>query len=167
MSAVTTADSAARADWIGCGQNARTSAMPRMRKVDIATPFRLILRKRDHAGRRPPSDSGRRSWYSLCVTREDKVARFDLIVAGKAGFHERLVARFAVLEVSGTPTARCGVLFCFLDHKLNVRWGAGYERLGLAKDFVVFLRRHVTEMQSGNDRAVWERDLPFAVGLDR
>ena len=69
----------------------------------------------------------------LCVTGEDKVARFDLIVAGEAGFHERLVAGFAVLEVSKTPTACCGVLFCVLDHKLNVRWGAGYERLGLAK----------------------------------
>ena len=68
--------------------------------------------------------------HSLCVTGEDKVARFDLIVAGEAGFHERLVARFAVLEVSETPTARCGVLFCVLDHELNVRWGAGYEGLG-------------------------------------
>jgi hypothetical protein len=86
-------------------------------------------------------------WFSLCVTGEDKVARFDLIVAGEAGFHERLVGRFAVLEVSEAPTARCGVLFCVLDHKLNVRWGAGYERLGLAKDFVVFLRRHVPVMQ--------------------
>ena len=47
MSGVTTADSAARANWIGCEPNARTSAVPRMRKVDIATPFRLILRKRD------------------------------------------------------------------------------------------------------------------------
>src|SRR5262245_52866699 len=64
--------------------------------------------------------------FSLCVTGEDKVTRFDLIVAGKAGFHEGLVARFAVLEVSETPTARRGVLFCILDHKLNVRWGAGY-----------------------------------------
>ena len=105
---------------------------------------------------------------SLCVTGEDKVARFDLIVAGKAGFHECLVGRrFAVLEVSETPTARCGVLFCVLDHKLNVRWGTGYERLGLAKDFVVLLRRHVAVMQSGNDGAVWKRDLPFAVGLYR
>ena len=41
----------------------------------------------------------------MCVTGEDKVARFDLIVAGEAGFHERLVAGFAVLEVSETPTA--------------------------------------------------------------
>src|SRR5215831_11404343 len=54
-------------------------------------------------------------WFSFCVTGEDKVARFDLIVAGKAGFHECLVARFAVLEVSETPTARCGILFCVLD----------------------------------------------------
>src|SRR3974390_3244920 len=107
-------------------------------------------------------------WFSLCVTGENKVARFDLIVAGEAGFYESLVARrFAVLEVSETPTARCGVLFCVLDHKLNVRWAAGYERLGLAKDFVVFLRRHVTVMQSGNDRAIREQDLPFAVRLDR
>src|SRR6516225_615462 len=106
-------------------------------------------------------------WFLLCVTGEDKIARFDLIVAGEAGLHERLVARFAVLEVSKTPTARRGVLFCVLDHKLNIRWGAGYERLSLAKDFVVFLRRHVTVMQSGNDGAVWERDLPFTVRLDR
>ena len=106
-------------------------------------------------------------WFLWCVTSEDKVARFGLIVAGKAGLHERRGGRFAVLEVSKTPTASRGVLFCIFDHKLNVRWGAGYERLGLAKDFVVFLRRHVTVMQSGNDRAVWERDLPFAVGLDR
>src|SRR6516225_1205783 len=83
-------------------------------------------------------------WLSLCVTGEDKVARFGLIVAGEAGFHERSVGRFAVLEVSETPTASRGVLLCILDHKLNVRWSAGYERLGLAKDFVVFLRRHVT-----------------------
>src|SRR6516225_4663012 len=83
-------------------------------------------------------------WLSLCVTGEDKVARFGLIVAGEAGFHESSVGSFAVLEVSETPTASRGVLLCILDHKLNVRWSAGYERLGLAKDFVVFLRRHVT-----------------------
>jgi hypothetical protein len=87
-----------------------------------------------------------KKWFSLCVAGEDKVARFNLIVAGKAGFHERLVGRLAVLKVSETPTTRCGVLSCVLDHKLNVRWGAGYERLVLAKDFVVFLRRHVTVM---------------------
>jgi hypothetical protein len=47
----------------------------------------------------------------LRVTGEYKVARFDLIVAGEASFHERLVARFVILEVSETPTARCGVPF--------------------------------------------------------
>src|SRR5262249_51158549 len=103
----------------------------------------------------------------LCVTGEDKVARFDLIVAGGAGFYESLVPRVAVLGVSENPTARCGVLFFVLDPKLNVLWGAGFEKLGLAQDFFFFLRWHMTVMQSGNDRAVWERDLPFAVGLDR
>src|ERR1700730_14364156 len=47
MRGVTTADSAARADGIGWEPHARTSAVPRMRKVDIATPLRLVLRKRD------------------------------------------------------------------------------------------------------------------------
>src|SRR6516164_7865308 len=116
-----------------------------------ALPVFMLMTSSWHVGLLP-------SERLLCVTGEDKVARFDLIVAGEAGFHERLVARrFTVLEVSETPTARCGVLFCVLDHKLNVCWGTGYERLGLTKDFVVFLRRHVTVMQSGNDRAVWER----------
>jgi hypothetical protein len=83
----------------------------------------------------------------LCVPGEDKVARFDLIVAEEAGLHQRLVARFAVLEVSEAPTARCGVLFLVLDHKLNVRWAARYERLGLAKDFVVLARDGNAERQ--------------------
>ena len=76
---------------------------------------------------------------SGCVPGEDKVASFGLIVAGKAGTHKRLVARFAVFEVSEPPTARHGVLFRVLDHKLNVRGGAGNERLGAAKDLVVFV----------------------------
>jgi hypothetical protein len=42
---------------------------------------------------------------------------------------------------------------------VNVRWGAGYERLGLTKNFVIFLRRHVTVMQSSNDRTVRERSI--------
>jgi hypothetical protein len=63
-------------------------------------------------------------YLSLRVTGEDKVARFDLIVAGGAGFLERLVARFAVLEVSETPTARAMVTAEFLgglavDHQLE------------------------------------------------
>ena len=45
------------------------------------------------------------------VTGEDKVASFGLLVAGKAGFHERLVGRFAVVEVSESPAARRGVFF--------------------------------------------------------
>jgi hypothetical protein len=51
-------------------------------------------------------------WFSLCVTGEDKVARFDLIVAGEAGFHERLVARFSVLESERNPNRplRCTFL---------------------------------------------------------
>ena len=35
------------------------------------------------------------------------------------------------------------------------------------KDLVVFLGRNVTIVQSGNDCAVREQGLPFAVGLDR
>src|SRR6266849_5640872 len=104
---------------------------------------------------------------SRCVTCEDKVASFGLVVAGEAGIHKRLVARFAVFEVSEPPAARRGVLFGFLDHELNVRGGAGNERLGSAKDLVVFLRRDVTVVQSGNDRAVREWELPLAVGFDR
>jgi hypothetical protein len=47
----------------------------------------------------------RERWFSLCVTGEDKVARFDLIVAGEAGFHERLIARFAVfLQLTESAT---------------------------------------------------------------
>src|ERR1035441_6822811 len=45
--------------------------------------------------------------------------------------------------------------------------GARNERLGLAKDLVVFRRRDVTVVQSGNDRAVGKGELPFAVRLDR
>ncbi len=102
-----------------------------------------------------------------CVMREDEVTSLDLIVAGEAGFHERLVAGLAVFEVSEPPAARRGILRRVLDHKLNVRGGAGDERLGSAKDFVVFVRRDVTVVQSGNDRAVREWKLPLAVGLDR
>jgi hypothetical protein len=81
-------------------------------------------------------------------------------VAGEAGIHQRLVARFAVFEVSEGPTARLGVLFRVLDHKLNVRGAAGNERLGSAKDLVVFLREDVTVVQSGNDCAIREGELP-------
>ena len=63
--------------------------------------------------------------------------------------------------------ARLGVLFRVLDHKLNVRGGAGNERLGAAKNLVVFLRWDVTVVQSGNDCAVREGELSLAVGSDR
>ena len=36
-----------------------------------------------------------------------------------------------------------------------------------AKHFVVLVRRDVTVMQSGNDCAIRERELPFAIGFDR
>src|SRR5208282_1765465 len=98
---------------------------------------------------------------------KDKVAPFGLLVAGEAAFHKRRVARFAVREVTEPPAAGCGVLGRVLDHKLNVRRGAGNKRLSLAKDFVVFLRRDVTVMQSCNDRAVREWKLPCPEGLDR
>ena len=51
-------------------------------------------------------------WLPLGVTSEDKVPRFDLIMAGETGFHEHLVVRrFAVLEVSEPPAARGGIFF--------------------------------------------------------
>jgi hypothetical protein len=34
-----------------------------------------------------------------CVEGEDKVASFDRLVAGKTGFVQRLVGRFAVIEL--------------------------------------------------------------------
>src|SRR6185436_2511481 len=89
-------------------------------------------------------------------------------MAGEASFHQCPVNWFAVaVEVTEPPTSSRGVLLGVLDHKLNVRWRPGNERLGTAKDFVVFLRRDVTIVQSCNDCALRERKLPFPVGLDR
>src|SRR5216683_2396195 len=102
-----------------------------------------------------------------CVTGEDKVTSFGLIVTREASFHQSLVARFAVFEVSEPPASRRGVLCGVLDHKLNVRGRAGNERLGSAKDFVVFLRWDVTVVQSRNDCTVRERNLALAIGLNR
>jgi len=90
------------------------------------------------------------------VPGEDKVASFGLMVAGEAGLHPRHVRSFAVFEVSEPPAAPGGVLFRVLDHELNVCWDAGNERLGSAKDLVVFLRWEVTVAQSSNDCAVGE-----------
>ena len=47
--------------------------------------------------------------YLGCVLCEDKVASFDRLVAGEAGFELRVVVRFSVLELSETPAARRGV----------------------------------------------------------
>src|SRR5580693_2076891 len=102
-----------------------------------------------------------------CVTGEDKVASFDRLVAGEAGLEQRLVRGFAVSKLCETPAARRGVFSRVLHHELNVGGGPCHERLGTAKDFVVFLRRNVTPGQPGDDRAVRKRQLPFPVGLDR
>src|SRR5271154_3918804 len=77
------------------------------------------------------------------VVGEDKVASFDRLVARKAGFEQRFVRRFAVFELSKSPATRRSVFSGVLHHELNVRGGTGHERLGTAKDFVVFLRRNV------------------------
>src|SRR4029453_19161774 len=98
----------------------------------------------------------------------DRVSSFRLLVAGEAGLHHRLIGRrFAVLEMTESPPTGRGVLFLVLDHELNVRGGAGYERLVTTKDLVVFLGRNVTIVQSGNDCALRKRELPVAVSLDR
>jgi hypothetical protein len=94
-----------------------------------------------------------------CVMGEDKVASFFPARGRESKFHLRLGAGLAVFEATKPPAARRGLL--------NVRGSPGDERLGTAKDFVVFLRRGVTVVQSGNDCAVRLRKRPFAVGLDR
>src|SRR5262249_15771942 len=111
-------------------------------------------------------------WLSVsrCVPSEDQVALFNGLVAGKAFVEICLGARLAVLiKLREPPAPRRGILFCVLDHKLQVprRGGPGHERLGPAKDFVVLLRRDVVPGYTGNDGAVRERELPFAIGLDR
>ena len=75
---------------------------------------------------------------------EDKVASLDRLVAGKAGFEQRRIRRFAVFELSKPPATGRGIFFRVFDHKLNVRGGSGHERLGTAEDFVVFLGWNVT-----------------------
>jgi hypothetical protein len=66
--------------------------------------------------------------------------------------------------LSKPPTARRSVFSEVLDHELNVGGGPGHERLGTAKDSVVFLRRNITPGQPGDDCAVRERQLFFPVG---
>ena len=55
---------------------------------------------------------------------EDIVAIFRRRVTGKAGLVQCLVARLSAFKVSEPPTARCGVLFCILDHELNIHRGS-------------------------------------------
>jgi len=99
---------------------------------------------------------------------EDQVARFGFRVAGKAGFHKRFVARLAIgREVTESPAAGRSVLCRVFDHKLNIRRLPGNKGLVAPEDFVVFLRRGMAEVQSGDDCAVREREFPVTIGLDR
>src|SRR5438876_12097351 len=120
----------------------RTRSSTSMRLVPVlrqnVIPSRLTTVTRDRPKNDHPIERCRFS-VSGGVTGEDEVASLGLLVAGKAGLHERLVARFAVHEVSESPAARRGVLCRVLDHELNVRGRPGNERLGPAKDLVVFL----------------------------
>src|SRR5580693_5185249 len=102
---------------------------------------------------------GRQFPVLRCIPSKDKVGRFGLLVAGEAAFHKRRITSFAVCEVTESPSAGRRVLFGVLDHKLNVRRGPGNERLGLPEDFVVFVRRDITVVQSSNDGAVRVRKL--------
>ena len=66
-------------------------------------------------------------------------------MAGEASLELCFGARSSVfIEVTEPPASGRGILFRVLDHKLNVRGRPGHERLGIAKDFVVFRRRDVT-----------------------
>jgi len=86
---------------------------------------------------------------------------------GKTGFHKCIVASLAIRgEVTEAPAASRSVFCGVLDHKLNIGGLPGNKRLVAAKDFVVCLRRQVSEVQSGNDCAVRERELAFAVSID-
>jgi len=54
------------------------------------------------------------AWFSSGrrrVTREHEIAILSRLVAGEARFVQRLIARFAILEVGESPAARRGVLF--------------------------------------------------------
>jgi hypothetical protein len=71
---------------------------------------------------------------------KDKVATLEFLMAREAGFEYCLVRRLTVLiKLSEPPAAGRGVFFSVFDNKLNIRDWPGNERLGAAKDFVVFL----------------------------
>src|SRR5579862_103872 len=104
---------------------------------------------------------------STCVMGKYEIARFGFLMARETRLHECLVAGCTVgVEVTEPPTTRAGVFCRVLDHELNVRLGPWYERLFAAEDFVVLLRWQMTVVQSGNDRAVGERKLRFAICVD-
>ena len=52
-----------------------------------------------------------RNGSSRCILRENKVVGFILLVAGKAGFHERRIHGFVIcVEITEPPASRRGVL---------------------------------------------------------
>ena len=122
--------------------------------------FRLITKIRNFTGRALRDSQLPKSrvfgiWLlpipsiSRSVTGEDKVAR-SLRVAGEAGFHQPVIAKCSVaVEVTEPPAPRRGVLFRVLNLKLNIRGGAGNERLVTPEDFVVFFGWHVLIVHSG------------------
>ena len=57
-----------------------------------------------------------------------------------------------------SPAVCRSLSLAVFDHKLNIREGTGNEGLRSAKDFVVFLGRGVTVMQSRDYCADWERE---------
>ena len=102
-----------------------------------------------------------------CVMREDQVGSLGLIMAGEAAFHRRRLGGFAVYEGSEPPSAPVASYFAesFTINCIFVG-EPGTKDWGWPKT-LLFLRRDVTIVQSGNDSSVRERKLPLAVGLDR
>src|SRR5579871_1736411 len=92
-------------------------------------------------------------------------------MTGKAGVHQRGVARLAILKVAKPPPARRRVPFRVLDHELNIHGGPGDEGLSsrewTGEDVIVHLRGDPIPMQRCNDRAVRKRWLPFLERVDR
>ena len=98
---------------------------------------------------------------------EDQVGGCSFLVARETGLHEGRGRGFAVLKVTESPAAGCGVFCRVLDHELNVGGSAGNERLDLAEDFVVLVLWNVLVMKSDEDRAVGERIFAVAEGVVR
>ena len=97
----------------------------------------------------------------------DVVMSFCGLVARKAFLVCRFIGRLAVRKIGETPTARRGIFFRVLYHKLHIFRRPGNERLGAAEDFVIFFRWNVLPMYCRNDRAVRERNRSLAIGFDR